>query len=125
METLLFRKVQHIHQKLNEALKVKENDDLGFSVSAATIQETPEEALEELEESLQLDNNDNESLWSGVTAPEMECSWVEIIRHTHNAIEMAHKYAKTHAKEEVKLPDHFKCHAALFSDEEAKKFLLS
>ena len=52
----------------------------------------------------------------------MECSWVETIRRTQTAVEMAHKYAKMHAKEEVKLPDRFKRHAALFSDEEAKKF---
>ena len=74
METLLFGKVQHLHQKLNEALKAKENDDLVFTVSAAITQELPEEALEELEESLQPDNDNDESLWSRVTAPEMECS---------------------------------------------------
>ena len=34
---------------------------------------------------------------------------------------MAHEYAKSHQKEEVKLPDEFKRHAALFSDEKAKK----
>jgi hypothetical protein len=38
---------------------------------------------------------------------------------------MAHEYTKTHTKEEVKLPECFKCHVALFSDEEAKKFPLS
>jgi hypothetical protein len=38
---------------------------------------------------------------------------------------MAHEYAKTHAKEEVKLPECFKYHTVLFSDEEAKKFPLS
>ena len=125
METLLFGKVQHLHQKLNETLKAKENDDLVFTVSAAITQESPEEALEELEESIQPDNNNDESLWSGVTTPEMECGQVEFIRHTHNAVEMAHKYAETHAKEEIKLPERFKQHAALFSDEEAKKFLPS
>jgi hypothetical protein len=52
----------------------------------------------------------------------MECNQVEFIRCTHNAIEMAHKYAKSHAKEEIMLPEEFKHHAALFSDEEAKKF---
>jgi hypothetical protein len=35
---------------------------------------------------------------------------------------MAHEYAKSHAKEEIMLLEEFKCHAALFSDEEAKKF---
>jgi hypothetical protein len=38
---------------------------------------------------------------------------------------MAYKYAKRHIKEEVVLPPQFKCHAALFSDEEAKKVLPS
>jgi hypothetical protein len=52
----------------------------------------------------------------------MECSWVEFIRRTHNAIKMAHEYAKSHAKEEITLPEEFKRHTALFSDEEAKKF---
>ena len=62
METLLFGKVQHLHKKLNESLKVKENNDLIFTISAATAQETPEEALEGLEESMQPDNNNDESL---------------------------------------------------------------
>ena len=60
-------------------------------------------------------------LWSGVTAPEEECGRVAI-RRTHNAVEMAHQYAETHGKTEVTLPDEFKRHADLFSDEEAKKF---
>jgi len=47
--------------------------------------------------------------------------WTEINR-THTAIEMAHEYAKQHAKEEVTLPKEFQRHAKLFSDEEAKKF---
>jgi hypothetical protein len=122
METLLYGKVQHLHKKLNNQLKEKDNDDLIFSVSTASIQEMPEEALEGLMESLQPDNNNDESLWSGVTALEMECGRVELIRQSHNAIDMAHEYAKTHAKEEIQLPNQFKCHAALFSDEEAKKF---
>ena len=62
METLLFGKVQHLHKKLNESLKAKENDDLIFTISAATAQETPEAALEGLEESMQPDNDDDESL---------------------------------------------------------------
>ena len=41
---------------------------------------------------------------SGVTAPTKECGRVEINR-TNTAIEMAHQYAKEHAKEEVKLPN--------------------
>ena len=35
---------------------------------------------------------------------------------------MTHKYAEEHKKEEVQLPEQFKQHAALFSDEEANKF---
>jgi hypothetical protein len=40
-------------------------------------------------------------------------------------IEMAHRYTEENKKEEVKLPNEFKEHAALFSDEEASKFPLS
>ena len=38
---------------------------------------------------------------------------------------MAHKYAEEHQKEQVVLPDEFKQHASLFSDEEAKTFPLA
>ena len=58
--------------------------------------------------------------WSRVTAPK-EQGRVEINR-ANTAIEMAHQYAKTHEKEEVKLPKEFEEHEALFSDKEAKKF---
>jgi len=61
------------------------------------------------------------TLWSGVTPSEMREGLVEISR-THTAVEMAHKYASEHGKEEVTLPEEFKCHTALFSDEEANKF---
>ena len=44
------------------------------------------------------------------------------INHANTVIEMAHQYAKEHAKEEVKLPEQFKRHASLFSDKEANKF---
>jgi len=57
--------------------------------------------------------------WLGVT-PEMG-SPVEI-KHMHNAIKMAHKYAMEHGKEEVTLPEEFKRHTLLFSDKEANKF---
>ena len=66
--------------------------------------------------------NLDDILWSGGTPLGIEGGRVEYIRRTQNAIEMAHEYAKSHQKEEVKLPDEFKRHAALFSDEEAKKF---
>ena len=59
--------------------------------------------------------------WSGVTALAKECGRVEINR-TNTAIEMAHKYAEEHKKEEVKPPEEFKRHINLFSDEEASKF---
>jgi len=44
------------------------------------------------------------------------------VNRTHMAVEMAHKYASEHGKEEVKLPEEFKRHMALFLDEEANKF---
>jgi len=61
------------------------------------------------------------ALWSGVTPSEMMGGLVEV-NCTHTAVEMAHKYASEHGKEEVTLPEEFKCHTALFSDEEANKF---
>jgi len=61
------------------------------------------------------------ALWSGVTPSEMREGPVEI-NCTHTAVEMAHKYASEHGKEEVTLLEEFKCHTALFSDEEANKF---
>jgi len=62
------------------------------------------------------------SLWLGVTPSEMMGGLVEVNR-THTAVEMAHKYVLEHGKEEVTLPEEFKCHMALFLDEEANKFL--
>jgi len=67
------------------------------------------------------DNDDDHVPWMGVTFLEEKSGPVEINR-MHNAVEMAHEYAKQHAKEEVTLPEEFKQHAKLFSDEEAKKF---
>jgi len=58
---------------------------------------------------------------SGVTPVETQEGLAEI-NHTHNAIEMAHKYATEHGKEEVTLLEEFKHHTLLFSDEEANKF---
>src|SRR5579863_8386561 len=43
----------------------------------------------------------------------------------HIATEMAHNFAEQHGKMEAILPEEFKRHAALFSDEEAKLFLPS
>ena len=59
--------------------------------------------------------------WSGVTSEEIQSGRVEI-NCTNTAIEMAHKYAEDNKKEEVQLPEEFKRHTALFSDEEASKF---
>jgi len=44
------------------------------------------------------------------------------VNRTHTAVEIAHKYATEHGKKEVALLEEFKCHKALFSDEEANKF---
>jgi hypothetical protein len=111
-----------LHHHLKEKLKAKEDNDLIFTISTVDTPENPEDALVALEESCQMDNNDNNTLWSRVTTSEIECGWVEFIRCTHNAIEMAHENAKSHAKEEITLPEEFKRHAALFLDKEAKKF---
>ena len=52
-----------------------------------------------------------------------DVSWTEVMQiKVTTAIEMAHKYATENTKTEVTLPEKFKRHAALFSDEEAKKF---
>jgi hypothetical protein len=122
METLLYGKVEHLHHYLKEKLKAKEDNDLIFMISAVDTPENPEDALAALEESCQLNNNNDNTLWSRVTASEMECGWVEFIRCMYNAVEMIHEYAKSHAKEEITLLEEFKCHATLFSDKEAKKF---
>ena len=97
VETLLFGCKQRLKRVLQEQL-AKEED---FTVSRAVCPP-----------------------WSRVTSEELQSSWVEINR-ANTAIEMAHKYAEEHKKEEVQLPEQFKQHAALFSDEEANKFPLS
>jgi len=51
----------------------------------------------------------------------MESGLVEI-NQTHMATEMAYHYTEEHSKQEVTLPEEFKRHMALFSDEEAKAF---
>jgi len=52
-------------------------------------------------------------LWSGVTPVETQEGLAEINR-MHNAIKMAHKYTMEHGKEEVTLPEEFKCHTTIF-----------
>jgi len=59
--------------------------------------------------------------WSGETSLKDRSGLVEI-NQTHMATEMAHCYTEEHGKQEVTLPEEFKCHMALFSDEEAKAF---
>jgi len=59
--------------------------------------------------------------WSRVTTPEMECGRVEV-KHTHMAADMAHKYVEEHGTTNVILPEEFKRHTALFSEEEANQF---
>jgi len=54
-----------------------------------------------------MSDDNNHIPWMGVTFPGEESGPVEINR-MHNAVEMAHKYAKQHVKEEVTLPPEFK-----------------
>jgi len=95
IETLLHSTLQHAKTWLKQ--KNQENKDLILEAQMCT-------------------------LWLGVTPSEMREGPVEI-SCTHTAVEMAHKYASEHGKEEVTLPEEFKRHMALFSDEEANKFL--
>ena len=118
METLLHGKLEHLWQFAKKQHDNKEHNNLIFTISATDTPETPEEALARLEE--QLRDEDQGSSWSGGTSLEEEGQ--VMIRRTQNTVEMAHEYAKTHAKAEVVLPEAFKRHAALFSDEEAKTF---
>jgi len=86
---------------LKEKRQRQEDNDL--------IMETHEAIMEELEDQSQ------PNIWIGRTTME--------INRTHNATKMAHKYVEQNKKEEITLPEEFKQHALLFSDEEAKKFL--
>ena len=94
VETLLYGKMQHVKHVIQQHQE-KEED---FTISRGVCPP-----------------------WSRVTSEEIQSGQVEINR-TNTAIEMAHKYAEENKKEEVKLPNKFKKHAALFSDEEASKF---
>ena len=58
------------------------------------IMETHEAIMEELEDQSHPD------VWIGRTTME--------VNRTHNATEMAHKYAEEHTKEEITLPEEFK-----------------
>jgi hypothetical protein len=104
VETLLHRKYQHIKEYVTSTCKAQENQD-NLVVNTTDTPDTPEIALEELKESLH--EEVTRSGWSRVTAPKEECSQV-LIRRTHNAIEMAYEYAKSHEKTEVTLPEIYK-----------------
>ena len=60
-------------------------------------------------------------LWPGVTPLETKGGPIEA-NCTHTAVEMVHKYAQKHEKEEITLPPEFKRHEELFSNKEANKF---
>jgi len=112
METLKHGTFQHACNFIKEKKKEDQDNDLIMKIQATTLADiTPDMS----------DDDDDHIPWMGVTFLEEESGPVEINR-THNTVEMAHKYTKQHAKEEVTLPPEFKRHAALFSDEEAKKF---
>ena len=96
IETLLFRTLQRAKTWVKNKIPV--NEDL--ILEAQQTRCTP---------------------WLGVTPSEMKGGPVEV-NCTHTAVEMAHKYATEHGKEEITLPEKFKHHMALFSDEEANKF---
>jgi len=117
METLkleTFQKLKEYIHKLLERITIARAQCIPRSgVTPVETQEGPAEI-----------NRTQYIPWSGVTPVETQEGLVEINR-THNTIEMAHKYATEHGKEEVTLPEEFKHHTLLFSDEEANKFLPS
>jgi len=95
MQKITWDKVQGY---LKEKQTKQQNSDLTIDIHEAIIEELEDQA----------------DIW--IRRNTME------VNRTHNATEMAHKYAEQHKKEEITLPEEFKQHAALFSDEEAKKF---
>ena len=83
--------IQHkVYEKAQQWLKRNQDDDLAI---ATTMEANPENILEELEEITQA--SDGEEIWINTGC-------------IQTAIEMAHKYAEKHGKEEVKLPNKFK-----------------
>jgi len=98
METLKHSTFQHVCNFLKERKKEDQDNDLIMKIQATTLADiTPDTS----------DDDDDHVPWMGVTFPGKESSPVEINR-THNAVEMAHEYARQHAKEEVTLPPEFK-----------------
>jgi len=102
METLLLGTLQCAKKYLKN--KKEDQEDIILAAKRTIIKE--------LEETI---------LWLGETSLEERSGPVEINR-THMATEMAHHYTEEHGKQEVTLPEEFKHHMALFSDEEAKAF---
>jgi len=117
-ETIRSNIWNHTQERLKQKSQQNQDDDLVMKINTTIMEE--------------------DASWTGEHCPSQgirpgeaedteipEVNWKEykhtLIRAT-TAIEMAHKYAKENTKEEVTLPEEFKCHAALFSDEEAKKF---
>jgi len=108
----------NVQERLKQKSQQNQDNDLVMKIDAAITEES--------------------ASWTGEHCPSQgirpgeaedteipEVNWKEyeqtFIRAT-TAIEMAHKYAKENSKEEITLPEEFKRHTALFSDEEAKKF---
>jgi len=102
METLLMGTLQHAKKYLQSK---KEDQEEIILAAKRTI-------IKELTETIP---------WLGETSLEERSGPVEI-NQTHTATEMAHRYTEEHGKQEVTLPEEFKCHTALFSDEQAKAF---
>jgi len=102
METLLLGTLQHAKKYLKN--KKEDQEDIILAAKRTIIKELKESILQ-----------------SGETSLEERSSLVEINR-THTATEMAHHYTEENGKQEVTLPEEFKHHMALFSDEEAKAF---
>jgi hypothetical protein len=95
VETLLYGRMQHVKYIIQQHQEKEEN----FVISCRVC-----------------------PLWFRVASEEIQSGWVEInLDCTNTAIEMAHKYIEEN-KKEVKLSEEFKQHAALFSNEEARKF---
>ena len=96
METLRHGIFKHARNFIKERKTQDQDNDLIMNIQATTLAEiTPDTS-----------DDDDHIPWMGVTFPEEESGPVEINR-MHNAVEMAHEYAKQHAKEEVTLPKEF------------------
>ena len=98
METLKHGTFQNACNFLKERKKEDQDNDLVMKIQATTLANiTPDTS----------DDDDVHVPWMGVTFLGEESGPVEINR-THNAVEMAHEYARQNTKEEVTLPPEFK-----------------